>query len=132
MSNPCPCGSQQSADACCDPILSGNQEALTALQLMRSRYVAFTRADGDYLMRSHSLKTRPVREKKNMEQWARSVSWIGLTIVGTQAGQAGDQTGYVEFKASYLEDGKLQQIHEKSLFRRENGHWVYVSGVHFS
>ena len=99
---------------------------------MRSRYVAFTRADGDYLMRSQSLKTRPVGEKKNIEQWAKSVSWIGLTIVGTQAGQAGDQTGYVEFRASYLEDGKLKQIHEKSLFRRENGHWVYVSGVHFS
>jgi len=25
----------------------------------------------------------------------------------------------------------MQQIHEKSLFERENRKWVYVSGVHF-
>jgi len=31
----------------------------------------------------------------------------------------------------YLEAGHLQQIHEKSFFKRENQRWVYVSGVHF-
>ncbi len=52
-----------------------------------------------------------------------------LTILQTQAGEANDELGYVEFKATYIEDGKLQQIHEKSLFQRENHKWVYVSGV---
>jgi len=55
---------------------------------------------------------------------------MGLTILETQAGYASDEIVYVEFKATYLENGKLQQIHEKSLFRRENGKCVYVSGVH--
>ncbi|BBE19032.1 UPF0225 protein YchJ [Aquipluma nitroreducens] len=98
---------------------------------MRSRYTAFTQANIDYLMRSHSIKTRPIKERKSIEKWAKSVVWMGLSILQVQAGEANDEIGYVEFKALYLENGKPQQIHEKSLFQRENGKWVYVSGVHF-
>ena len=97
---------------------------------MRSRYTAFTQTNVDYLMRSHSVKTRPINERKSIEKWAKSVTWMGLTIIETQSGEASDEVGYVEFKALYLENGKPQQIHEKSLFQHENGKWVYVSGVH--
>jgi len=100
------------------------------MQLMRSRYSAFTQANVDYLMRSHSVKTRPIKERKSIEKWAKSVVWMSLTIINTQAGEAIDEIGYVEFKALYLENGKPQQIHERSLFQRENGKWVYVSGEH--
>jgi len=55
---------------------------------------------------------------------------MGLTIVQTQAGEASDEIGYVEFKALYLENRKPEQIYEKSLFKREKGKWVYVSEVH--
>ncbi|MDP3915967.1 MAG: YchJ family metal-binding protein [Bacteroidota bacterium] len=128
--NPCPCGSGLSYSTCCEPIISGRNDAVTAQALMRSRYVAFTLANVDYLMRSHSARTRPVKDRKNIEKWAKSVTWMGLSILDTQAGDASDEIGTVEFKATYLENGKLQQIHEKSLFHRENGNWVYVSGVH--
>jgi len=97
---------------------------------MRSRYTAFTQANVEYLMRSHSAKTRPIKERKSIEKWASSVIWMGLTIIQTQAGEAKDELGSVEFKALYLENGKPEQIHEKSFFQRENGKWVYVSGVH--
>ena len=66
-----------------------------------------------------------------MEQWAKSVTWMGLSILKTEAGEAEDEVGYVEFRALYLENGKPQQIHEKSRFERENRLWVYVSGEHF-
>lgn len=131
MQNRCPCGTDNPYLACCEPIISGRTEAVTAEKLMRSRYTAFTLANSDYLMRSHSAKTRPVKERKSIEKWAKSVVWMGLTILDTQAGKASDEVGFVEFKALYLENGKPQQIHEKSLFQRENGKWVYVSGVHF-
>lgn len=97
---------------------------------MRSRYVAFTRANVDYLIHSHSSQTRPIKDRKSIEKWAKSVTWMGLTILQTQAGVANDEFGYVEFKATYMEDGKLQQIHERSLFQLGNHKWVYVSGVH--
>lgn len=130
MQNLCPCGSGFYYSECCELIISGRKEAVTAQALMRSRYTAFTRANADYLMRSHATKTRPVKEQKNIEKWARSVTWMGLTILRSQDGEINDESGYVEFKALYLEDGKLQQIHEKSLFERENGKWMYVSGMH--
>lgn len=98
---------------------------------MRSRYTAFTKADGAYLMKSHHSETRPVKERKSIENWARSVQWMGLVILGTEAGEAPDNTGTVEFRALYLEGGQMQQIHEKSLFKREGGKWVYHSGIHF-
>ncbi len=131
MLNSCPCGTNHPYSACCEPIISGRKEAVTALELMRSRYSAFTQANVDYLMRSHSVKTRPVKERKSIEKWAKSVVWMGLTILNTEAGETNDETGYVEFKALYLENGKPEQIHEKSLFHRENGKWVYVSGANF-
>lgn len=131
MSNLCPCYSGLAYTDCCEPILSGRKDASTAQQLMRSRYTAFTQANVDYLLRSHAVKTRPVKDRKNIERWAKSVIWMGLSILQTEAGEATDETGYVEFKATFLENGQPGQIHERSLFNRENGKWVYVSGVHF-
>ena len=130
MQNLCPCGSGRLCVACCEPIITGINEATTAQELMRSRYTAFTLANVDYLMHSHYSKTRPAKERISIEKWAKSVTWMGLTILSTQAGEINDALGYVEFKALYLENGKLQQIHEKSLFQRECNKWVYVSGVH--
>lgn len=129
MLNNCPCGSGRSFATCCEPIINGKSDAVTAQELMRSRYTAFTKANVNWLMRSHHSSTRPNKERKNIEKWAKSVKWVGLTVLSTQAGEANDETGYVEFKALYMEDGKLQQIHERSFFQRETGKWVYVSGV---
>lgn len=131
MTTNCPCGTDRPYSACCEPIISGKKEAITAQELMRSRYTAFTQVNVDYLMRSHSAKTRPIKERESIEKWAKSVVWMGLTILKTEAGEANDETGNIEFEAMYLDNGKPEQIHENSLFQRENGKWVYVSGVHF-
>lgn len=130
MQNLCPCGSGRLFSLCCNPIISGLKNAETALELMRSRYVAFSLANVDYLMLSHYSATRPINERKSIEKWARSVKWMGLKILQTEKGQADDEFGYVEFKALYLENGKPSEIHEKSLFKHENQKWVYVSGMH--
>ena len=130
MQTLCPCGSKKESTECCISIINGFNEAKTAEALMRSRYVAFTQANIDYLMRSHHSKTRPIKDKKNIQKWAGSVLWTGLQVLSTKAGSENDETGFVEFKALYVEDGKLQQIHENSFFQKENGKWLYVSGEH--
>jgi SEC-C motif-containing protein len=112
-------------------IICGKREAATCQELMRSRYVAYTLANVDHLMRSHHSKTRPAKERKQIKQWAESVKWMGLVIINTEGGELTDDTGYVEFRALYMENGQMRQIHEKSLFGRENQRWVYVSGEHF-
>ncbi|WP_163711726.1 YchJ family protein [Mangrovibacterium lignilyticum] len=126
----CPCGSKKLKNACCELISSGKREATTAEELMRSRYTAFTKADGAYLMKSHHPETRPVKDRKAIENWAKSVQWMGLVILGKQAGEASDSSGHVEFRALYLERGEMHQIHENSLFRKQGEKWYYHSGVH--
>jgi len=127
----CPCGSGSTFCECCGLLLDDKKNAETAMQLMQSRYTAFTLANVDYLLRSHSAKTRPVKDRKEIERWAKSVVWMGLSILRTENGEANDETGYVEFKATFLENGQPGQIHENSFFHRENGKWVYVSGMHY-
>ena len=131
MNKLCPCGSNRPYLECCEPVISSKREAATCEELMRSRYTAFTTANGDYLMRSHHSETRRVKEVAHIKKWAASVQWMGLVILNTQNGEVKDETGYVEFRALFMEGGEMQQIHEKSLFKRENGRWVYVSGIHF-
>jgi SEC-C motif-containing protein len=56
MNNRCPCGSNLPYHECCDLIISAKKEAVTCLELMRSRYTAFTAANVDYLMLSHQFR----------------------------------------------------------------------------
>ncbi len=130
MNETCPCNSNQNYTECCGAIISGKREATTCLELMKSRYSAYTKADINYLMLSHHSSTRPTKDRKAIQLWTKSVKWMQLIIVNTWNGSASDNEGYVEFKALYFEDGKIKQIHEKSFFQRENKKWVYVSGVH--
>lgn len=131
MNKLCPCGSNRNFNDCCELIINSKREASTCQELMRSRYVAFTMANVDYLMRSHHSATRQVKDQQRIKKWAQSVQWMGLVILNTQDGEVDDTIGYVEFRAFYLENGLMQEIHERSLFKRENLKWVYVSGVYY-
>ncbi|MEB4613424.1 YchJ family metal-binding protein, partial [Leucobacter sp. M11] len=46
----CPCGSGSPFAGCCAPLLSGERQAQSAEQLMRSRFTAFAVGDAEYLM----------------------------------------------------------------------------------
>ena len=124
---PCPCGSGADVDACCGPILTG-APAPTALALMRARSTADTRADADYLIRTHDPATRGVLDRDALAAYARATSWRGLEIISTEAGGEGDDTGVVEFVAHGETTGRAFAQHERSRFRRLAGAWVYVDG----
>lgn len=124
----CPCGSGQSYQACCEPLLAGRHKAQTAEALMRSRYTAFTRVDVDYLERSHHPKTRNSFDRPGAEKWARDAEWQGLDILSTEAGAEQDRKGVVEFKARYRINGEDCVLHEISEFERKQGDWYYVDG----
>ena len=120
----CHCGNQQTFDACCGAIINGNKTASTAEQLMRSRYSAFVAQDKDYLLASWHPDQRPLELDFDPQQ-----QWIGLKIVRTEAGQAGDDTGVVEFVARYKLQGKAYRLEEVSQFERINGQWLYTTGL---
>ncbi len=126
----CYCNSQKPYSECCEPLILNKDFALTAEQLMRSRYTAFVLASINYLMNSHHSTTRPTKERKEILKWAKSVQWMGLNIVSKKAGTEFDTEGWVEFKATYMEHNKIECIHENSYFVKEDGKWYYKSGNH--
>ena len=122
----CPCGSGNTPEACCGPILAG-QPAATPEALMRSRYTAYVLCHIDHLERSLAPESRTDHDRKSAEQWAKSAEWQGLSILGAQGGE-GQTTGTVEFVARYRQDGTDHSLHETSSFRRDGNGWVYVDG----
>ncbi|WP_292948774.1 YchJ family metal-binding protein [Olleya sp. UBA1516] len=103
-----------------------NGKTETAEQLMRSRYSAFVLANGDYLMQTHHISTRPISEKKAIVKWAKSVEWIKLEILKTTEGLSNNEDGTVLFNAYFYDNGNVDVIHENSAFIKENNKWYYL------
>ncbi|MER5945962.1 YchJ family protein [Streptomyces sp. NPDC001904] len=115
----CPCGLPQAYENCCGRYHSGKAAAPTAEALMRSRYAAFVRQDGPYLLRTWHPDTRPP-----VIDFDDAPRWTGLEILDASDGSAFHQRGTVTFRARY-QGGAL---HERSRFVRVDGAWVYVDG----
>lgn len=93
---------------------------------MRSRYTAYTLLDWKYLYKTWHKTTRPRLAQLRADT---PVDWLGLTIVSTEKGQPDDDTGMVEFVATYHDGSHLSQLCERSHFVKENGQWLYRDGV---
>ena len=126
----CPCRKDQKFyKDCCKLIHDDIFHAKNAEQLMRSRYSAFVLCNGEYLVKSHSVLFNDPSTIHNTIRWARSVAWNRLEIISITGGKENDIEGTVEFKAFFKEKNKLKYIHENSLFKKENFHWVYVNEI---
>jgi SEC-C motif-containing protein len=92
---------------------------------MRSRYSAYALGDhGDYLLRTWFPATARGLTSEQLSQ--RNYDWLGLEIIAKE--QKGDQ-GHVEFRASFRDENGIHQVmHEKSVFQRIAGSWLYVGG----
>ena len=111
---------------CCLPMIEGKKKAVTAEELLRSRYTAFTRGDVDYVLKTHHSKTRNDVKREEIEDWSKNSEWLGLKIVQKEAGEATDETGTIVFCAGYKSDGKVNEHWEQSLFEKENGDWRFL------
>ena len=120
---PCPCGTNLSYAACCQPSIELGQQPPTAEALMRSRYTAFTLKNAVYLLSSWHSSTSP--KELDLEI---SPTWCNLEILATKEGSENDTQGIVEFKATYMGQGKSGTLHEVSRFIHEEGRWFYVAG----
>mgnify|MGYP000268253761 CR=1 FL=1 len=122
----CYCGNNKTYKTCCEVFHLSNGKTETAEQLMRSRYSAFVLADGNYLMQTHHASTQPISEKKAIVKWAKSVEWIKLEVLESNKGLKNNTEGTVTFNAYFFENGKVDVIHEKSAFIKENNTWYYL------
>jgi SEC-C motif-containing protein len=135
ISNLCPCGRILTYQECCGLAHANPGFIKTAEQLMRSRYAAFTMANGPYLIETHHPETRKNADEKEIVDWAKSVKWERLEISSKSKGLEADEEGTVEFKAYFREKGKLRFIHENSIFKKEflyrgtDGVWKYFGRI---
>lgn len=91
---------------------------------MRSRYSGYALGKLDHVLRTWHPRTRPAEIEPNP-----TLTWTGLSIGGTDAGQPGDDEGVVEFIATYrTPDGSGAQ-HERSRFARRAGRWFYLDSA---
>lgn len=124
---PCPCGSGAPDAVCCVPFLEG-KPAPTALELMRSRYTAYTRGAISYIVATHAPSTRHTVDEKSAAQWSKDTDWKGLEIVASERGGPDDPDGIVEFIARGVTRGTPFAQRERSTFERIDGRWFYVDG----
>ena len=95
---------------------------------MRSRYSAYCLKDIDYLFNTEHCSRRKPNSRQQIATSANSVTWLGLTVLASEAGQPEDETGIVEFVAAYQQGNSAAQLHERSRFIKENGKWFYTDG----
>jgi SEC-C motif-containing protein len=125
----CSCGTEKAYEKCCGPFLSGDALPETAEELMRSRYSAFTRADIEYIKKTMAAEAKEDFDVKGTQDWAEQAKWMGLQIIDTKDGGEGDETGMVEFTATYEIKGDAIDHHEVAQFRRDKkGAWLFVEG----
>lgn len=123
----CPCGSGKEFSACCGELLSGQREARTAEELMRSRYTAYVRKDVDYLVRTTHPASLTPKLAEEIQSWMdQVVVWMGLHVLSSSQGAEGDTTGKVEFVAEYSVAGGANKLHERSIFKKVDGKWCYL------
>lgn len=125
LSTRCPCQSRMRYTDCCGQFIEEKISAPTAEKLMRSRYTAYTRGNGDYLLKTWHESTRPAT--LDLERHSQP-EWLGLKVCRTERGTADDATGTVEFIARYRADDKTEVIHEVSRFTKVAERWYYLDG----
>jgi len=124
----CPCGTNIAYDECCLPLIKGDRTALTAEEVMRSRYSAYAMHEIGYIRESLHPDHRTDFDEKTTREWAESSEWHKLEIVSTIEGGAEDKEGKVEFIAAYSDKGINKEHHELSTFKKVDGKWYLVNG----
>jgi SEC-C motif domain protein len=119
----CPCGLGDDYAACCGRLHAGTP-APTAESLMRSRYSAFALGDSGYLLRTWHPSRRP-----RVLSLDPALRWTRLAILDTRDGGLFDATGTVQFRATYLEQGKRGVLAETSEFVRHDKRWTYLGST---
>ena len=121
----CFCGNTLDFKDCCLPIIEGKSRAISAEQLMRSRYSACCTHAADYLIEATHKSTRKLHKKADILSWSKSNKWQKLEIITSTE-------TIVEFRAFYSNGLLGQDIHhEKSTFVFEDGSWYYVDGIFY-
>jgi len=118
-------------------LIAGEQLALTAEQLMRSRYSAFALGASDPKAIDHLLRTHPetgqtaAARRKALKESCRTIQWLSLKVLDCQNGGPLDQQGTLTFEARWRDPDRREGVlRECSRFGRgESGEWLYLEAL---
>jgi SEC-C motif-containing protein len=122
----CPCGSKIKYKKCCNKFHKGLKPS-SALELMRSRYCAYSIGDAKYIINTtHPDNSDFIIDKK---EWAKSImdfcnstEFLSLEILEVEDKR---DEAFVTFKASFSDSYMI----EKSRFLKVDNNWLYESGI---
>jgi SEC-C motif-containing protein len=111
--------------------------AVTAEQLMRSRYSAFALGARDPAAIDHLLRTHPetgqtaAARRKALKESCRNLQWLSLKVLDCQNGDVLNKYGTVTFEARWRDrDRRDGVLRECSRFGRgESGEWLYLEAL---
>lgn len=124
----CPCNSGKSLSECCELFISNTKIPLTAEELMRSRYTAYTLHNVDYIAATNDPRSNDDFDIEASRKWAQSSEWLGLEIISKDLGLETDTQGAVEFIAKFKFEGTERKHHELSYFEKINNKWYFIDG----
>ena len=125
----CPCGSDNAYKQCCHMIHVDHSVARTPEQLMRARYSAYVFNHLQFIRASWDSSTLPLAiESDHKPRWL----FLEVLNAGTAVNTV-DPSGFVHYRAHYVENNQLCALTEMAHFILKQGLWYYLSGeVHHS
>lgn len=121
----CPCGLPKAYIECCQPLHTAQQLAMSAEQLMRSRYAAFALGNIDYIVQTTVPAQQGLLDVAAITDWSQQNQWLGLTIVASQPALK-PRHAHVEFVARFKDQQGEQQHHERSSFVHSGTRWYFL------
>lgn len=126
----CPCGSLKKYKKCCKPFHDKITFPKTALELMKSRYSAFSVANSDYIIfTTHQNNPDFTTDLKSWTNdilnFSKNTRFEKLEILEFIDG---DIESFVTFKATLFQKENDISFIEKSRFLKVEGIWLYVDG----
>jgi len=127
----CPCSSGKRYDDCCK-IFHEGKALPTALQLMRSRYSAYSKCLVHYIIET----TDPLGPQycRHLSDWKRSIIEFSrshyfekLEIIESM--EESDSASVTFTAHVSLKGGQDVSFTEKSTFSKNHGRWLYLSGT---
>jgi len=123
---PCPCQSGKTYQHCCLPVHNKTGWAESCEQLIRFRFSAFVLQMGDHLFDTYHSDYRGNLSAAELAE--KTLDWKALQIIATESLA---DSGFVEFKAWFLEAGELHYHHERSNFVKDHDQWLYCDGIFY-
>lgn len=122
----CPCGSGVCYQKCCAPYLEGKKVVTdTPVNVLRTRFTAYAKANGEYILSSWHRDYRPKQKAKYLSLEAKSCKFTKLEIIKTNIN---NDIAEIEYIARFRQGTNFGYMHELANFKMVNGQWFYTDG----